>query len=83
MEKCGNVGRQFVAFGAVGRSGAGFCQANGGGWGIAALHACSACSGDYEDPERTAWPADEEAEDERENAEAAAAAAEEFPAESE
>jgi hypothetical protein len=24
------------------------------------LRACSACAGDYEDPDRTAWPADGE-----------------------
>lgn len=28
-----------------------------------ALRACSACSGDYEDPQRTAWPADSEDEE--------------------
>ena len=27
------------------------------------LRACSACSGDYEDPDRTAWTPDEEEED--------------------
>jgi hypothetical protein len=27
------------------------------------LHACSACAGDYEDPDRTAWTAEEEEED--------------------
>jgi hypothetical protein len=27
------------------------------------LHACSACAGDYEDPDRTAWTQDEEEED--------------------
>ena len=26
---------------------------------IAEMRACSACSGDYEDPDRTAWLADE------------------------
>jgi hypothetical protein len=24
------------------------------------MRACSACAGDYEDPDRTAWPIDEE-----------------------
>ena len=24
-------------------------------FGVGPLHACSACAGDYEDPERTAW----------------------------
>ena len=27
------------------------------------LHACSACAGDYEDPDRTAWTPDEEEDD--------------------
>ena len=31
------------------------------------LRACSACSGDYEDPERDAWPAPPEEGDEDEN----------------
>jgi hypothetical protein len=31
------------------------------------LRACSACAGDYEDPDRTAWPADEENRDAEEN----------------
>lgn len=31
------------------------------------LRACSACAGDYEDPDRTAWPADEEKSDAEEN----------------
>jgi len=29
-----------------------------------AMCACSACAGDYEDPDRTAWPVDESDEDE-------------------
>jgi hypothetical protein len=77
VEKCGNVGRQFVAIGAVGRSGAGFCQANSGG-GIPALRACSACAGDYEDPDRTAWPTDMEIDETCEDAEETNA--DEFPA---
>lgn len=78
VEKCGNVGQQIVAVAAGARSDSCSCQANGGVK-IVALHACSACAGDYEDPEGTAWPVDEEVEDERENAEDAAA--DEFPAE--
>jgi hypothetical protein len=31
------------------------------------LRACSACAGDYEDPDRTAWPADEENRDAEES----------------
>jgi hypothetical protein len=27
------------------------------------MRACSACAGDYEDPDRTAWPTDEEKSD--------------------
>jgi hypothetical protein len=33
-----------------------------GGW-QSPLRACSACAGDYEDPDRTAWVPDEEEED--------------------
>jgi hypothetical protein len=42
------------------------------------LHACSACAGDYEDPDRTAWTANEADGDEREDA--PEATGEEFPA---
>jgi hypothetical protein len=46
---------------------------------IPAMRACSACAGDYENPERSAWspndPDDEEREEERQ------ALKEEFPAE--
>jgi len=31
------------------------------------MRACSACAGDYEDPDRTAWPADEENSDAEES----------------
>lgn len=43
------------------------------------MRACSACAGDYEDPDRTAWPADD-AEEEGHDA-AWRATKEEFPAE--
>ena len=46
------------------------------------LHACSACSADYEDPERTAWreAADEEADDQESAGRAPRSIArEEFP----
>ena len=33
-----------------------------------ALHACSACAGDYEDPDRTAPPDEDEGEDDGSNA---------------
>ncbi|HEX9222728.1 MAG TPA: hypothetical protein VF860_05315 [Candidatus Acidoferrales bacterium] len=52
------------------------------GAGVAEMRACSACAGDYEDPDRTAWPPDDPqqgaAPAERD---AADPPAEEFPAE--
>ena len=48
------------------------------------MRACSACAGDYEDPDRTAWRPDESDDDERgERIDDAAAEplGEEFPAE--
>lgn len=49
------------------------------------LRACSACAGDYEDPDRTAWMPDEEEEDlraetARERADEKAEDGDEFPA---
>jgi hypothetical protein len=78
VESCGKVGQQIVAVAAGARLNSCSCQTNDGAE-IAALRACSACAGDYEDPERTAWPVDEEAEDERKNVENATV--DEFPAE--
>ena len=46
-----------------------------------ALRACSACAGDYEDPDRTAWPLEESDEDKDQRAPETDAEAEEFPAE--
>jgi hypothetical protein len=43
------------------------------------MRACSACAGDYEDPDRTAWPPDDGTDDEDELA--LGADEEEFPAE--
>jgi hypothetical protein len=43
------------------------------------IRACSACAGDYEDPDRTAWTPDD-AEDE-DDGDASRATKEEFPAE--
>jgi len=46
------------------------------------LRACSACAGDYEDPDRTSWPSDDAGEGDDDPGEGEAeAAAEEFPAE--
>jgi hypothetical protein len=77
VEKCGKCERLFAAIGGAGLSGAGFCQANGAE-GIPALRACSACAGDYEDPERGAWPTDKEIDETRGDAEETNA--DEFPA---
>lgn len=48
------------------------------------MNACSACAGDYEDPDRTAWATDERENDEREteNEDGMQAEGEEFPDES-
>jgi hypothetical protein len=43
------------------------------------MRACSACAGDYEDPDRTVWTPDDTEEEERDGA--SRAAKEEFPAE--
>ncbi len=78
MEKCGKVWRQrqgsaaerkaqdpvYPIFDAIGAS---------------EMRACSACAGDYEDPERTAWAPDGAEDPEFDGA--ACANAEEFPAE--
>lgn len=57
MEKCGKLRR----LGLVDAPSGGFCgrqEAEVAG-GVARLRACSACAGDYEDPERTAETPDE------------------------
>jgi hypothetical protein len=48
---------------------------------MSALRACSACAGDYEDPDRAVGPTSEEVDDSREDAEDANV--DEFPAEQE
>jgi hypothetical protein len=45
----------------------------------AEIRACSACAGDYEDPDRTAWAPDDDEEDEAVGA--PRGTTEEFPAE--
>jgi len=55
-----------------------FPRAEKGGDEVAGMRACSACAGDYEDPDRTAWTPDGADGEERE--EAPAADGEEFPA---
>ena len=49
------------------------------GNGLTVLGACSACAGDYEDPDRTVWTPDDGEDGERESA--PRASTEEFPAE--
>jgi hypothetical protein len=51
---------------------------NGAG-GANEMRACSACAGNYEDPDRTAWTVDDAEDEEREGARRAST--EEFPAE--
>ena len=44
------------------------------------FHACSACGGDYEDPERTAWSEDaEEESDQQDERDSRLAPPDEFP----
>ena len=57
MNKCGKLRRQTDAAAAQGAE-------HGGA--MAGLRACSACAGDYEDPDRTAWAPDETGGEERE-----------------
>ncbi len=53
-------------------------ETNEAGIGLTVLSACSACAGDYEDPDRTAWTPDDSEDEERESA--PGASTEEFPA---
>ena len=48
---------------------------------VAEMRACSACAGDYEDPDRTAWPPDDPQRGAAAERDAADPPAEEFPAE--
>ncbi len=78
MEKCGNLWRQDQGIAAPGerRTEGTFMAAGAEGTG---MRACSACAGDYEDPDRTAWAADEETDPDC--GPAPAMPREEFPAE--
>ena len=78
MEKCDKLWRPD---GGVVRRNAlqgGVYSINGAGAAME-MRACSACAGDYEDPDRTAWTPDDEEEEER--SDAVVGALEEFPAE--
>ena len=49
-------------------------------FGVVPLHACSACAGDYEDPERTAWDEElAERERDRDKGEGQQLARDDFP----
>jgi hypothetical protein len=78
VEKCGKVWRQAQATAAQHTARRGVYARNGAG-GAGEMRACSACAGDYEDPDRTAWSPDG-AEDELRD-DALRATTEEFPAE--
>jgi hypothetical protein len=57
---CGNTRRHFHrAEGSAGAGNENFA-ATRNATSSTAMSACSACAGDYEDPDRTAWPAEEE-----------------------
>jgi hypothetical protein len=78
VENCGNVRRQGEGISAAWARTARPCLSDAGGE-MPALRACSACAGDYEDPERTAWSPDDPDDEERD--ERRQAPNEEFPAE--
>ncbi len=80
VEKCENFSQGILRF-ATGRE----CLADSvpgrGSGGAAEMRACSACAGDYEDPDRTAWPPDETEKGESDDESTSGPAADEFPAE--
>ena len=62
VEICGKVrGRDLTPANRPPVPGEGETWAAGPGSGLMAIRACSACAGDYEDPDRTAWPLEETA----------------------
>lgn len=78
MEKCGKVWRRELAT-AVPRGGQDGVYSISAAVGVSELRACSACAGDYEDPERTAWTPDDAEEEECDSV--TSADTKEFPAE--
>jgi len=75
VDKCGKLWRQQGAAATPWRASCDGGEAKNGGV-AARLQACSACAGDYEDPDRTASTPDEPGGEEREDERA-----EQFPAE--
>jgi hypothetical protein len=82
VENCGNVRRRGEGISVARARKAGSFLSEGAGE-MPAMRACSACAGDYEDPERTAWSPDDPDGEEREDGreEEREAPNEEFPAE--
>ncbi len=78
MEKCGKLWRPECPAADWHEAPGPVCSISGAG-GANEIRACSACAGDYEDPDRTAWSPDD-AEDEQ-CEEAQRTTTEEFPAE--
>ena len=79
MDICGKLRQQGAEFPRPVRANGEARLTDGGAGAIAAVRACSACAGDYEDPDRTAWIPDDA--DASECEDALGPAAEEFPAE--
>ncbi len=67
MENCGKRGRQLIRTRGNARTLCGPVREKRSVPLSVEMRACSACAGDYEDPDRTAWPADEENRDAEEN----------------
>ncbi len=78
MEMCGKVWRRRQESAAE-RKAQDTVYSIPGALGASEMRACSACAGDYEDPERTAWAPDDAEDPEFDGA--PCATAEEFPAE--
>jgi hypothetical protein len=79
VEKCEKLGRRPGGKAVQRNAAQGEVYSINGAGAAMEMRACSACGGDYEDPDRTAWAPDDEEEEERNDA--LVAALEEFPAE--
>jgi hypothetical protein len=78
VEKCGKLWRSEHETADRRETQGGVYQIAGAG-GAIEMRACSACAGDYEDPDRTAWTPGDEEDEERDGV--PRATTEEFPAE--
>jgi hypothetical protein len=81
VENCGNLERLGFAVFSRNRARLAASSAESRFAEVGEFVACSACAGDYEDPDRTAWPPEEEASDERELDLERGFSEEKFPAE--